>query len=308
MSKNQIYGPPGVETPDIVEEVRRLFCPEVTSDGFQQVWPSDQQSLQALCLVTERLEFVQYLFKIRQIMQQHKKHEKPIPVRYLGGGIVLKVREYIRGHDHEFDGVDYDIEALCFYLLLTCIEIVVGRGRYMDPFDWLADNRGDLLGREPSPVQYMQDAKEAYYDEYGARRGFVRAVTEEIPDNLRNRLARDYALVKLDDGQINQQSWDEWQGNTDQEKVTSLAKHLYGVVRSKFTHEGHRTFFPTIPVEFCAASGSKLVLVCLEVSGEPGLIELLQEMVKQLVRLKLLDGVNPPTADPRVAHEVGETR
>lgn len=302
MDQNEIYGPPGIGTLNIHEDIQRFFCPEVTTDDLLQIWPKDQQAGQALCLVTERFEFVRHLFKIKEIMQQAKQYGQPMPVRHIGGRLELKYRECVRGHDHEFDGVDHDIEALCFYLLLTCIEIVVGKGRHMDPFDWLAKTWQHLFGTKTNPVQSMKDAKEAYYDEYGARRGFVRAITEDLSDDVRNSLAHDCALVKLDDGQINRQSWKEWQDKADEEKLKSLARYLYDTVRSKFTHEGHRTFFPTFPIKFCRASNNRLVLVWVNGSAERSLVDLLQEMVKQLVRLRLLVGLCPPPADPCGAH------
>lgn len=153
--------------------------------------------------------------------------------------------------------------------------------------DWLVREWDDLCFPCDNPQQCIRRAKNSYYAQYGAGRPFQTAFTDHLPGDLKNRFTDKFAIVKLQNQQVDEASWRTWQAKSQPKKMSAIAKFLYSSVRSKFTHESRRSFFPSTPVKYLLATRYE-TLVSLASPDEENLIVLLQEAIRSLVKQYLL--------------------
>lgn len=287
----RVFGPPIVKTPDIVGDIRRFFCPQITEAQTTELLAGKPKDVKnRLYAVAERFEFVQHLLFLRELLGKAKSVKEMRASGEVGDQYLqLEVVERIKFHGQECTGLDYDLEALCFYLLLTCIELLVSPP-YKQMDCWLERNWSRLSQSYDGGVSELEmflGALDEYRDSHGLRRNFRRAIIEEVPTDLRARFVNRFAVVKTKDGAVNPQSWQSWVGKSDEQKIDRIARFLYDDVRSKFTHSSHRTLFPSVPIEYLPANSSA-VLVRLAPSNEDNIFTLLQDVVSYLARSLLL--------------------
>ena len=243
-----------------------------------------------LYVIAERFEFVQHMLSLRELLLTAKspvKTQDIIAVEQLQDHMLqVQVREHIEFHGRDYSGVDYDIESSCFYLLLTCIESIVSKP-YVQIDDWLVEHWDSLCQDEENAKDCIKGAIDRYRDEHGLRRNFRKALTEGIAPKLMKWFVTHFAVVKTENGELNQDSWNNWCQKQEHEKIAKIASFLYDDVRSRFTHESHRAFLPSVPIKHLPSS-KEPVLVRLA-SEKDNLITLLQEIVVYLVRKHLLE-------------------
>ncbi len=291
-----LFGPPVVETPDLENDIQLLFYPDsgITLDEISEiVSEQDAKTRGRLQVIAERLEFVHHLLSLRQLLEEAKGKQEIILTRRINDSqLLVNVKTRIEFHGRRYDGVDYDIDALCFYLLLTCIESVF-ESSTKNIEDWLVENWDELCEDGEQPAECITRVKAKFYTKHGYGYRFKKAFTDEISDDLKQRLATDFAVVKTRDGKVSEDSWEAWNDRSSKRKIASIAGFFYGQVRSKFTHTGQRMFFPSIPLDFLPANKNlegkaHKIMVSLKLPEDASLLDLLQEVVVQLVRKHLL--------------------
>jgi Txe/YoeB family toxin of Txe-Axe toxin-antitoxin module len=275
-----------VETPDIVADIAQHIDNSFTRDAFARMESVDQKKLTVLA---ERLEFIEHLSAVSQIMQKHKSitfEETP-----LGNGTIRRIEKYstiISGH--EFAGFDFDADALIIYLLLTCIDTVKGQPKHTNAFKWLKI-------RCPTGCVANWDAlSEEYERDYGLSRLFKEAFTVDCCKEIQNTLVQNLAVAKIASRCIKNISAEAWDKRSAPEKVQRIASEFYSI-RSQFTHASFRSFSPDIPVgRSLDAQGTVLLQ---RVGGLP-LRTMLWNVVKHLA-VKLVIGGNRCQAAEKVS-------
>ena len=128
------FGPIHVETPNIGQEVNTLLSihPEV----FRSLNTDIRKRIEVLA---ERFEFINHLETLAKFIEKEKDSSRVL--KYTGDGkIFVKEIDSYRLMDQDLSGADYDLRALIFYLLITCIDTIKGRPKYFNPFEWLLNN------------------------------------------------------------------------------------------------------------------------------------------------------------------------
>ena len=120
---SRLYGPRAISTPDLVGDIQRYFHPEGDVRPLLALLRQGQRD--KLAVLVERVEFIEHLRHLVGLLTAHKRrHEVRTPLDKTH----MKVTQYdeivVSGYDYA--GVDYDIEALVQYLLLTCIDTIKG--------------------------------------------------------------------------------------------------------------------------------------------------------------------------------------
>lgn len=283
--KENAYGPRSIFTEDIFQDIKNFFYrDEDTSveEIHHKFSLLDKNHQHKLIVLTERVEFVCHLNEFKKLLAENKQYG-PWRTYSDGEDKVVEIPEKIEFHRLEFNGVDHDIDAVSFYLLLTCIECIEGNPEYVEMANWFEENWDTLYKPGETPQACIKRIKEIYYERYGTRRNFKRAFTDRIPNSLKIRLVTNFALVKLENHELDESSWQSWQSLEEKQKLVKITNYLYDNVRNKFTHESHRSFFPDIPICLLPSSHDK-VLIALVPPEYDNLLLLLQDLICILVK------------------------
>mgnify|MGYP006971749813 CR=1 FL=1 len=262
-----------VKTPKIVPDIAKYIDKDVTQEKYNGLDANTQRRLDVLA---ERLEFIDHLSTLSELLVRHQSASADHPP--LAGEETKVVTEYsaiIGGHD--FAGFNFDADALIVYLLLTCVDTVKGKAKYMDVFDW-------LKGRQPEEYRADWDKlSDEYKQAYGLSQRFRRAFTEDCSQGIRKEIAEDFAVVKIASQKVTAPSIEAWEKRSQARRVDRVARELYDI-RSGFTHASIRSFSPRVPVA-CSLDTREAVL--LQRVGSPPLRTVLTDVVKHLA-VKLL--------------------
>ncbi len=96
-----------------------------------QKWQNSNDSAlkKIIVVIIERLDLISHLETIAMIVRKKLKY-----IEKIEGNIKIVFSEY-NVFGRNFGGLQYDIEALDFYLHLTCIDAIQGQLEYKNPFD-----------------------------------------------------------------------------------------------------------------------------------------------------------------------------
>lgn len=266
--------PRRVETPCVAVDVATYIDPDFTSDALGSLSLDCQQKLTVL---TERLEFIDHLSRLSEMLQTYKTVK--VTDMHVGTGDIKRTESYttvINGHD--FAGFDFDADALIVYLLLTCIDTLKGQKQLMSAFEWL---------KAKASIGCLTDwdaLREEHECEYGLSKRFREAFTVDCGQAIRDSLTDNLAVVKVGPQCVKHESAQAWDKRTKEKKLDCIASELYSI-RSKFTHTSFRLFSPEIPV---AMSLEVRGAVLVQRVGAPSLREMLINTVKYLAKTLLI--------------------
>ena len=260
--------PRRVETPDVAVDVATYIDPDFTSDDLGSLSSDCQQKLTVLA---ERLEFIDHLSRLSEMLQTHKTVK--VTDTPVGTGAIKRTESYtIIFNGHDFAGFDFDADALIVYLLLTCIDTLKGQTPYKSAFEWLKAKAS--IG---CSMDWDALCKE-YEREYGLSKRFREAFTVDCSQAIRDALTDNLAVVKVGSQCVKHESAQAWDERTKEEKLDRIVSELYSI-RSRFTHTSLRSFSPEIPV---AKSLEVRGAVLVQRVGAPSLREMLINTVKDL--------------------------
>jgi|GEM_PF-3388009 len=238
--------PPNIRTPDLENDIIDFFCPEISIQDYRENYePEDSNIKFKLQLVTERFEFINHLLALKELLEQNKK-SKSLTIKIERKE--LTINDDIEFHGREYNGVDYDIEALCFYLLLTCIDTIVG-------------------------------------DRNKVGKNFKTAITQ-IPEELKNRVCSHFAIVEFQNDIFSDKIITEWK-NHESKQIDEFADYLY-YVRNNFTHNSLKSYIPRYPADRLKLDIKKKIPLSLVPLETDTLLKLIEDIVIDLVKKKLL--------------------
>ena len=279
--------PRRVETPDIVADIAQYIV-SFTKEDFELL---DDDSKKKASLLAERLEFVEHLSVVSNMMQKHKTVTvSDIP---LGDGITKRIEKYsIVIANHDFAGFEFDVDALAIYLLLSCIDTVKGQSRYTNVFEWL---------KKKGFTEYPDDwetLSNEYESNYGLSHRFKEAFTVDCSKKIQSLLVENLAVGKISSQCIKPESAEAWNKRTFEEKLQRIASELYSI-RSRFTHRSLRYFSPYVAVSKSLDASETMLL---QRADGPNLTTVLTTVVKYLAtnlvikqrRCQQIDGAAKP--------------
>lgn len=272
--------PKVVETPNIEEDIKQYLGDEILKKWQNLADTDDLKKLKKrIIVITERLDLVSHLKTIAMIVRNKSNYTEKND-----GNIKSECNLF----GHNFGGLQYDIEALDFYLHLTCIDAIQEQEPYKDPFDWLKSNFSKY--NNTNGIDFDK-AKNDYQIRFGLSKNFKKAFTEDISPGLKEIVSNVFMVVKMNNNQPNPDSLNNWNSKNESEKLNKIAGTLYEI-RSKFTHTNIRSFYPVermykIP---CFEPGISYLLWNLNYSLSNQIIsidDLLNEIIKELCLNKL---------------------
>ena len=280
-----ILGPRWVSTPNREEDVNRYFV--VEGDREPDLEDLSKDDRKKLTLLAERLEFIEHMQVIAKkfrCLRKEKRHVEKLDEHH----VKVTVNYEIALWDHDFAGVDFDIEALVLYLMLTCVDTVKGPPKgHVESFKWLARNHADhiagLQDRE-AVAEFLASVSAVYSNDYGLSRRFKAAFTSDLNDELQEQLITRFAAVKLAPGEVPQTSRDAWEDRSPEGKIKKMADTLYSM-RSTFTHSSIRRFPPIQPV---ATLEDHTDYVVVQLQPGEALVDVLRRVVVYLTRKLVL--------------------
>ena len=245
------------------------------ADFDRNRWPTCR-GIRKLAVIADRYEFIKKLQDLKEIfVKKRKLSDAELSWIEVDGQKLIKVSqsETIQLEGKEFNGITFDIDALVQYLLLTCIDTILGQEPYLTFPGWLRKNNfvGDVNIDEISKLW------ESYCDDNGLRKLFLKGFNS-LSDNLKKKFVSTFMLVKLDNGKLNPQSLQQWQELEEEAKFKKLSRFLYDNVRCKYTHESSRHFLPYKKIASRKATKKAVLVSCVNPTDE-NLINLLERTV-----------------------------
>ena len=283
-----MFGPTQIRTPNIDNDITAFFSLELGAKETKKIINSLSSGLKnKLYKITERFEFVEHLLTFRKELIKNKKFKLEFfnePNALFG---ISKV-DTIKMFNTKFDGVDYDIEALVLYLLLTCVDTLAGQDEYMTFSEWL-EKQEVSFSEEIIDLNWIKAKEKEHKEMFGIGRNFKNLLTNGISNQLKKRMIENFAVTKLDNGGVNKDSWKSWELANDNEKLKKIATTLFEQIRNKYTHTSHRTFVPCVPIKYLRKTGYPVLLSLNgdDISGN--LIFLLKDIVRYIVRDRILN-------------------
>jgi hypothetical protein len=284
MDTLQLLAPKKVKTPDLLCDVG-----EFLGDEARKKYPLLQEANQKkIEVLVERLEFIRHLTCFAEFVRKgKKKHFDKIKIEKIDESRnKIEVPEEFMLMGKDLAGSDYDIEALVFYLLLTCIDLIKGQSAYKKPFEWILFNGDAFWGRGKDEfINAIKEHEKIYQEQYGLSHRFITAFTKDISDEYKKDLSDSLVVVKLSDSQIKPASADTWETKSLEEKIKKIAEILYNI-RSSYTHAGIRNYFPADPLLMTPELNGETLL---QKKGTKPVITTLQEIVTYLARKLVLE-------------------
>lgn len=274
-----------VSTPDILGDIKKYCGVLLTAKEFDALEITNRRKL---ILITERLELVEHLLVIHNAISTNTKIKRRVfkPVNDNSESVEIESQLSCVLWGHDFAGANFDIEAIVFYLLLTCVDTIKGQPEFVSAFDWLCNpsNMSLLVNQDQQSLQkQLEDLQKKYGTDFGITRKFIEAFVDNLSDDLQQEIVESLAVVKVRDSKISQESMVAWNRRDVKGKLKKLGDRLY-TIRSSFTHTSLRTFLPTQPLE----TVSKITGEQLLCKPNVNLLDLLIRVIQCLIKTQLI--------------------
>lgn len=267
--------PSMVRTPDIEVDIDKYLGNEILENWRKS---KDKDITNSIVFITERLDFICHLNAFRNYAINNSERKILID----GEGVVqLKYKFFMDNHD--YSGVQYDIEALVLYLILSCIDAIQSQPDYLSAFEWLSGKTSRYENQPKDKIKGLLMEDKAQYDDlYGLSKNFRKAFTDDISDKLKKQIIENLIVAKFEGESVNKNSFLAWNSNDENAKIKKVANYLYNL-RSKYTHKNIRNFIPKRPFGVRLLEGE--YLLCKNgFDLDTCLIEILKELcLKKLV-------------------------
>lgn len=271
--KEEWLVPSEVQTPNIEDDIQQYLGNEILEKWKAS---SDADTKKTIVFITERLDFISHLNAFSKYAIKNSTRK---PLLKSNGELWLTYNFEMDGHD--FSGVQFDIEALVLYLLLTCIDAIQIQSKYHSAFEWLQNNVEEYEHQTKEQVVELLKRDQARYDElHGLSKNFRLAFTDGISEILRTRIVENLIVAKFVNNGINKESFATWESKDVTAKIRKIANSLYHL-RSKYTHNNIRSFMPQRPLGVGTLNGE--FLLCKKGFS---LEEMLMRVIKELCSSK----------------------
>ncbi len=281
MQMDSFWVPVDVSNPLLLNDIKQFFFPSKDDSEIQQLIDSNYDALNVIC---NRYEFVQKLQDLKKLLKNHTSFQNvKIENKNIEGKKIIEFAydEKTEIEGVEFNGVQYDIDALCQYLLLTIIDKLSGSDNYEPFVQWLS--------WQPSQVSYtLEELKEyskQYAEENGLRKKFLKVFSDLISEDLKNRLLNTFIIAKSGLGTINEEDLNAWNSFSNDEQLKKISIYLYDEIRCKYTHVCSRTLLNFKKISTHKPTHKKILMNKISPEKD-NLISILQDVVKELVVLQ----------------------
>lgn len=226
------YGSSWIETDEINSEIKKYLKIDLKNISIDK----NKFTFEKFKKVTERLAFIDGLLKFRGVINKNK-FVKNGKIDLVGDDNLGKFQTIYSCilFNHDYASVEYDIDALVTYLLITCLDILLGKVPYTDWGEFLIEkNKNNSLSNEQIEKFYLE-----YREDYGLYKNFINFFVIDLDKNLREKYLKSFVLAGIENGEIVEKKWNT---KDDEKKIKEIAEFLYGKIRSSFTHEGNKFF------------------------------------------------------------------
>jgi hypothetical protein len=275
---NKVWCPRQIENTEIIDDLRDYFFNDYSLDRIQEIYKDNITELSIIC---DRYEFILKLQNFKLICIKNRKFVKPKLENIVINGteaIQISQSEKITLDDHEFNGITYDIDALSQYLLLTIIDTIMGQIDYKDFLTWLIET--------DDKSNYTKDEIVKLYKKYnennGLRRNFISAFQDHVSEELKTKITESFMLGKIGLGVIDEQSLNNWQLLSYNDRYIKIVKYLYDEIRCKYTHSCSRTFLSDFDIVFSVPTTRKVLISFIDPTNI-NLISILRLVIQELV-------------------------
>lgn len=263
-----MYVAENIKTPEdkLVFDIKKFLFPEMSDNDINTIMQSNESKIKALA---ERLEFIDML----RIIQEEVKN-KTAATRSINGNIITETYQ-CEWLGADFSGGHKDIESLRIYLLLTCIDTIMGQDGYISAFEWIDEQ----VKKDPGiQINDILNKQEVYNSTYGLGRRFKEAFLKHLDNELQKEWIDSFSLVAINEGGCeNRTSKSAWEEKKDHEKMKKISDTLYSI-RSQYTHTSKRSFEQSL---LCEKSLNKPKFSAVRPLC---LIQLLEESIKSIAK------------------------
>lgn len=191
---------------------------------------------------------------------------------------------HISFNNHDYSGIQWDIEAQVFYMYVSIIDTLANSSKYMSPADYV-QKYYDISkhGNKNGIINLLNK----YSEEMGLSRNFKKVFTETISDSLRKEFCdnviyfksdrkTDYTAKEIDDIVA------KWVAKDAKAKINDIATKIYSF-RSQFTHNNIRAFVPNTNGYQKVIPG---IMICRRGTD---LMQLLKQVILELCEKRLIE-------------------
>lgn len=278
------WAPQVVENPELIEDLEKFFFGKIKKSKIESVVNSHKHKLAIIC---DRYEFVNHLLNLRSIFDAKKQYKNgKMASVVINGTSVLKItrEEEIILDSVNFNGITYDIDSLCQYLLLTLIDTIMGKIEYENFVSWLTKNES----KKSYSIDELKNLQNTYDDENGLRKNFRKAFNLGVSPQSKKRIIDTFLVAKADLGVINESDLGEWNGLDDNTKYDRIVKYFYDSIRCMYTHNSTRTFLSNTDIGSRQPTKKK-ILIAKKDPKKDNLIQILQTIVQELIVSKFIE-------------------
>jgi hypothetical protein len=279
-NKENYWVPRNIYNQNMLLDFYEFFSVDALTDS-EKAEAYVEKNINILSTIIDRFEFIVQLGKIRDYLRSIKKVCSPKIKEISKDGQVLTQQEAINLNGIELNGIDYEIEALIQYLLLTLIDLISQNPQNPKNFlkfsEWLRTNYPKDNYRDIEIEQYSEE----FHEFTSLSKGFKNTL-KTIDNELKHRIVSSFMIGKVANRSIIPESINRWKGLSEEEKFDKIVGLLYEI-RCRYTHNCSRTFLSNLPVEISLPINRK-ILVALIDPCEESLEKILFDIVINLVR------------------------
>ena len=275
---NNFWGPRLIKNPNLENDLRTYFFQDCNDESIKNIIKQYKQEVEIIC---DRFEFINHLLKLNEIFIEKRTYSSTTFSKVSNNKPILEIsrNENIIWSGIELNGINYDIEALCQYLLLTIIDTIMGGIKYINFTTWLKNHN---INQNKYSLCDLDALQKKYDEEHGLRRNFIKAFSDHLSEKIRNRIIKTFIVSKIDQGNIKSSDYSEWQEKSDDKKYICIVKYLYDRIRCRYTHSCSRTLLSDCPINIMMSTKEK-VLISTVAPKDDNLIKILMDVIRELM-------------------------
>jgi hypothetical protein len=277
--KLKYWVPRNIYNQNLLEDFYEFFSVDALIDSQKvEVYVKNKKTL---ATIIDRFEFIVQLGKIRDYLRSIKTISSPKLKVITNEGHIFTQQEKIELNGIELNGIDYEIESLIQYLLLTLIDLISQNPQNprhsLRFFEWLKENYPRDSYKEIEIQQYSDE----FHKFTSLSQGFKNTL-KTIDNDLKHRLVDCFMIGKVVNREIEPGGVKRWNVLDKDKKFEKIIGQLYEI-RCSYTHRCSRTFLSNLPVELSLPI-NKGVIVALIEPEEESLEKILFDIVINLVK------------------------
>lgn len=267
-----------VANPAIKEDLKNLN-PILTDEMIDTLLAGEEKII--FSGIVDRIEFIHKLGDLHEILVKRRTFYNPhLGTITIEGKDCLEMTRYekIDFEGRDFNGFNYDIEALQLYLQTTIIEHIAGQiiNDNKTPYDflqWFIKNSNQEIYTKAEIATLYEKHKNIT----GTRRSF-RSIFYELSNDLKKRILENLVIAKIGLACVDKNSYEEWGNFSEQDKLKKIAEYLYDQIRCSYTHNMRRTFSSLRKITSSKPIDKKILII----KGNEDLFNILNSVIAEI--------------------------